>query len=432
MSLSFDPTATVRSTVIIEPYADPVEPIISARNVRKQFRTSSVKATSIKEQLIRRRGQHSEDFVAISDFSADISAGSTVGLIGPNGSGKSTMLKILSGILRPTSGKVTVKGRIASLLELGAGFNGELTGRENVYLNASLLGLSRIETDAAMDSIIEFSELAAFIDQPVKHYSSGMYVRLGFAVAIHVDPDVLLVDEVLAVGDEAFQRKCMEKIQEFQERGKTILFVSHSLSQVQELCTRAIVLHRGVIVDDTEPEGAIETLRRILGTDEPPKPVTVVPDHGIGFGRTFVTLPGGDEPVASIEHRSGFDLVTEIRVDDHWAALIEQVEVVAMGPQDFPCFAAVATKHQLPTGQGNWTVRFHFGAERTPIHAAVRVAVQVVDADGRSLAHTRSAQVHRIQDHLATGLMKLDYQTTTGLGEAAAAGVTAGNTGTQP
>ena len=157
-----------------------VKPIITARNVRKQFHTSAAAATSLKELIIRRRKEQTEDFVAISDFNAEILPGSTVGLIGPNGSGKSTMLKILSGILRPTSGQVTVDGRIASLLELGAGFNGELTGRENVYLNASLLGLSRIETDAAMDSIIDFSELEAFIDQPVKHYSSGMYVRLGF------------------------------------------------------------------------------------------------------------------------------------------------------------------------------------------------------------------------------------------------------------
>lgn len=405
--------ATTESTITPSdpPSPSSVRPIITATNVRKQFHTSAAAATSLKELIIRRRKQESEDFVAISDFNAEILPGSTVGLIGPNGSGKSTMLKILSGILRPTSGKVTVDGRIASLLELGAGFNGELTGRENVYLNASLLGLSRIETDAAMDSIIDFSELAAFIDQPVKHYSSGMYVRLGFAVAIHVDPDVLLVDEVLAVGDEAFQRKCMEKIQEFQEKGKTILFVSHSLSQVKELCTRAIVLNKGVIVDDAEPEGAIDTLRRILGTDEPPKPVTVVPDNGFSFQRTFVGANGGDEPVLRTENRVGFDVVTEMTVNDHWASVIDRVEVVAMGPQDFPFFSAIATRDQLPTRGGHWSVRFSFG-ERTPMRAAMRLAVQVVDETGKSLAHTRSAQLFRILDHPAPGLMMFNYDTT--------------------
>ena len=427
MSLSADPMPEA-GPADVSPAPGAVMPIISARNVRKQFRTSSVRATSLKEQIIRRRAEQSEDFVAISDFSADIMPGSTVGLIGPNGSGKSTMLKILSGILRPTSGKVTVEGRIASLLELGAGFNGELTGRENVYLNASLLGLSRLETDAAMESIIEFSELAEFIDQPVKHYSSGMYVRLGFAVAIHVDPDVLLVDEVLAVGDEAFQRKCMEKIQEFQENGKTILFVSHSLSQVQELCTRAIVLNKGVIVDDSEPEGAIETLRRIMGTDEPPKPLTLVPDGGIEFGRIFVSTPHGDRPVASIAPREDFDIVTEVRVDDHWASLIDRVEVMAVGPLDLQLFSATAYRNDLPADSGRWWMRFSFGA-RMPIRAVIRVSVQVFDRDGKTLAHTRSAQVHRIEDHLAPGLMLLDHQMTTGLDDAAPAGVTAVRTG---
>ncbi|MCW2493589.1 MAG: transporter related protein, partial [Frankiales bacterium] len=194
---------------------------ITAHEVSKRFASHTERATSIKERLVRRKAA-SVDFYALRDVSLEIAHGQSVGLIGANGSGKSTLLKVLAGILRPTEGTVEARGRIASLLELGAGFNGELSGRENIYLNASLLGLTRRETDKLYDSIVEFAELAEFIDNPVKHYSSGMYVRLGFSVAVHVDPDILLVDEVLAVGDEHFQRKCLNKIAEFQQAGKTI------------------------------------------------------------------------------------------------------------------------------------------------------------------------------------------------------------------
>src|SRR5205823_7500991 len=161
---------------------------------------------------------------------------STTGLIGPNGSGKSTLLRIVAGILRPTEGAVVTRGRIAALLELGAGFHPELTGRENVYLNASILGLSRKETESVFDSIVSFAELEDFIDTQVKFYSSGMFVRLGFAVAVHVDPQILLVDEVLAVGDEAFQRKCLDRIQQFQREGRTIVFVTHAADLVRQVC----------------------------------------------------------------------------------------------------------------------------------------------------------------------------------------------------
>ncbi len=405
--------STAKTRVVeYRPDGPPVdEPaVISAHNVRKVFRTHTAGATSLKERLIRRDITTTKDFVAIDSFSVDIAAGSTVGLIGPNGSGKSTMLKILSGILRPSSGTVTVRGRVASLLELGAGFNSELTGRENVYLNAALLGLSRHDTDRAMASIIEFSELENFIDEPVKHYSSGMYVRLGFSVAIHVDPDILLVDEVLAVGDEAFQRKCMDKIHEFQEQGRTILFVSHSLSQVQTLCTRAIVLNQGVVVDDGEPDGAIDTLRRILGTDEPAVPVTVVPDdNGFDFAGVYLTDAGGTEPVDRLDPMAAFDVVCELDLNEHWAALVDRVEVVAMGPQDFPLFFAGAEGDALPHTPGRWSVRFSFTADRTPMRIALRLAVQVMDATGRPLAHTRSPGVHRILDHPSTGMLQLPH-----------------------
>ncbi len=388
--------------------AEPGPTIIVAEQVRKQFRRHAERATSIKERLLRTRGEHVEDFIALDGVSLSIRAGETVGLIGPNGSGKSTLLKILSGILRPTSGTVTVNGRVASLLELGAGFNGELTGRENVFLNASLLGLSRLETEAAMDSIIDFSELAEFIDQPVKHYSSGMYVRLGFAVAIHVDPDVLLVDEVLAVGDEAFQRKCMDRILDFQEAGKTILFVSHSLGQVEELCSRAIVLNKGVVVDDTVPTAAILTLRHIMGTDVPPTPHSHTPDDGFTFGDVTVSESFEGPPVHQDVHsRDRFFVTTEFTVNDHWAATIAEVQLVGMGDHDYPLFRMTADRSVLPTTGGRW--RIHFEVRDLPsLFGHFRVGVQVTDGIGQPLAHTRSRLMYGFASGKGPTLLELD------------------------
>ena len=208
-----------------------------------------------------RSNQHKDDFWALRDIDLDITSGSTVGLIGPNGSGKSTLLKLIGGILQPTTGTVEHRGRLAALLELGAGFHPDLTGRENVFLNASILGLSQKQTEKFFDPIVDFSGIEPFIDTQVKFYSSGMYVRLAFAVAVHVDPDVLLVDEVLAVGDEPFQRKCMDRIREFQNDGRTIILVTHALDQVAELCDRAIVLEKGVVQVDGDPLQALRHLR---------------------------------------------------------------------------------------------------------------------------------------------------------------------------
>ncbi|WP_448062816.1 ABC transporter ATP-binding protein [Cellulomonas hominis] len=204
---------------------------------------------------------HKEDFWALRDIDLEIHAGSSIGLVGPNGSGKSTLLKVIGGILQPTTGSVKLRGRLAALLELGAGFHPDLTGRENVFLNASILGLSRQQTEKYFDAIIDFSGIEPFIDTQVKFYSSGMYVRLAFAVAVHVDPDILLVDEVLAVGDVPFQRKCMEKIRSFQHEGRTIVLVSHSLEQVADLCDRAVVLESGTVRADGEPRESLRTLR---------------------------------------------------------------------------------------------------------------------------------------------------------------------------
>ncbi len=238
--------------------------VVRVSNVSKRFVIR--KDNSLKERLVAfgRGREHREEFWALKDVDLTMVAGQTVALIGHNGSGKSTLLKVIGGIIDPTSGSVSRRGRIAALLELGAGFHPDLTGRENVYLNASILGLTREQTEERFDEILSFSGIGDFIDTQVKFYSSGMYVRLAFAVAVHTDPDLLLVDEVLAVGDEAFQRKCLDKIRSFQEEGRTIILVTHNLNQVTELADRAVLLNRGKVVYDGEPGGAVTEFRNIL------------------------------------------------------------------------------------------------------------------------------------------------------------------------
>ena len=232
---------------------------ITFAQVSKQFSLHE-RARSFQEVLVgffggglngRRRGEVPDAlrgrFWALQDVTFEVGKGETVGLIGPNGTGKSTVLKMIAGIIEPDSGRVEVHGRVGALLELGAGFHPDLSGRENIYLNGSVLGLRRVEIESKLDDIIAFAELERFVDMPVKHYSSGMQMRLGFAIAAHIDPDILLVDEVLAVGDEAFQKKCIERIEEFEMEGCTILFVSHNLQLVQHICDKALWLEGGQV-----------------------------------------------------------------------------------------------------------------------------------------------------------------------------------------
>jgi ABC-2 type transport system ATP-binding protein len=243
-------------------------PVIQVTDVSKKFVIRKDK--SLKERLVnsRRSRAHAEEFWALRDINLEIDSGHTIGLIGGNGSGKSTLLKIIGGILTPTTGYVARRGRLAALLELGAGFHGDLTGRENVYLNASILGLSRAQTDQYFSSIVDFSGIEPFIDTQVKFYSSGMYVRLAFAVAIHVDPEILLVDEVLAVGDEPFQRKCLDRIKQFQQDGRTIILVTHSLEQVRQMCDRVVLLNAGKMIVDGSPAEAVRHFRETNSSAE--------------------------------------------------------------------------------------------------------------------------------------------------------------------
>jgi ABC-type polysaccharide/polyol phosphate transport system ATPase subunit len=218
---------------------------IEVEHVSKRFRLYRDRNQSLKATLLRRGRATFDAFQALDDVSVSIKQGETFGFIGENGSGKSTLLKCIARILEPDAGRIAVTGKVSALLELGAGFHPELSGRENVYLNGSILGLSRRQLDQRFDDIVDFADLAQFIDSPVKNYSSGMYVRLGFSVAINVDPDVLLVDEVLAVGDESFQRRCGEKFAELRQSGKTIVIVSHGLASIRTMCDRAMWLDHG-------------------------------------------------------------------------------------------------------------------------------------------------------------------------------------------
>jgi len=352
--------------------------VIEARGVSKRFLTHSSKATQLKERFVKGRGGTSEEFWALRDVDVLVGEGETVGLIGPNGAGKSTLLKVLAGILRPTSGEVEVQGRIASLLELGAGFNGELTGRENVYLNAALLGLTRREVDGLLDAIVDFSEQAPRIDDPVKHYSSGEYVKLAFSIAVHVDPDVLLVDEVLAVGDEAFARKCLAKIAEFQQAGKTILFVTHSLDLVTELCTRGIVVDHGRVQYDGDPAFAVGTLRKILGTDRPVRePAAPVEMGGVVVHSATPALTQGGQKRLRFSAGEPFHLRVECEVLPGHEVYPGEVGVVVMGAGDIPVWSMRTPRSAgLPAVPGRYVVEFAVDAV-PPLNGAFIVGVQV-------------------------------------------------------
>ncbi|WP_029008244.1 ABC transporter ATP-binding protein [Azospirillum halopraeferens] len=218
----------------------------------------------LRQRFARDGARHYKEVVALDGLDFEVRRGETVGVVGRNGSGKSTLLQILSGTLRPTAGRAEIHGRVSALLELGAGFNGDFTGRENVYMNAAIIGLTREEIDARIERIIAFADIGDFIDQPVRVYSSGMYIRLAFSLAISVDPDILIVDEALAVGDEAFQAKCFARIKEFQKQGGTLLFVSHDAGAVLQFCNRALLLDSGRLILSGKPKTVITQYQRLL------------------------------------------------------------------------------------------------------------------------------------------------------------------------
>ena len=238
---------------------------ITIKNMSKDFIIYADKANTLKERIVRFSNNKKEVRHILKNINLEIKKGETVALIGVNGSGKSTLLKLITKIIYPTSGSIKVKGKLASLLELGAGFHPDFSGRENIYFNASIFGLTKAEIDSRLDDIIAFSELGSFIDTPVRTYSSGMYMRLAFSVAINVDADIILIDEILAVGDQRFQEKCMNKMQELKKMGKTMVFVSHSKEAVEFLCDRAVWINNGEIQKDGKTKEVLAEYIKVCG-----------------------------------------------------------------------------------------------------------------------------------------------------------------------
>jgi ABC-2 type transport system ATP-binding protein len=235
--------------------------MIRADHVSKEFKMRYHRTIKQITIAAMRRQQISDSFLAVNDVSFEIEQGESVGLMGLNGSGKSTLLKLINGVMRPDAGQVLTRGRIAGLIATGAGFHPQLTGRENVFLNAAILGMTEAETKAKFDQIIDFADIGKFLDTPVGHYSSGMFSRLGFAVAVHTDSDIFLIDEVLAVGDKPFKRKCMAKMQEIREEGRTLVYVSHAAGSVRKMCDRVLVLEKGVLGFDGPVDEGIRYLK---------------------------------------------------------------------------------------------------------------------------------------------------------------------------
>jgi ABC-type polysaccharide/polyol phosphate transport system ATPase subunit len=264
--------------------------------VSRRFRVYPKEARTLKELIVSRGRGRGEDVWALSGVSVHAQPGDAVGLVGRNGSGKTTLLKLIAGIIKPTQGRVEVGGRVASLLELGAGFHPEFTGRENIFLNGALLGLSRAQIRERLDEIVDFAGIGHYVDLPVRTYSAGMYMRLGFAVAAHVDADVLLLDEIFAVGDEEFQRKCFGRISQFKQSGGTIVFVSHDAAAVERLCERAVLLHSGTVEFDGPTHEAILRYRSHLARDrDPEERASGLTEWGSGDARIAeVTLQGAD------------------------------------------------------------------------------------------------------------------------------------------
>jgi ABC-2 type transport system ATP-binding protein len=285
--------------------------VIDVENVSKQFKIHHERHQSLKERILHPKSGSTEVFDALSAISFKVSDGETVGIVGHNGSGKSTLLKTICGVLQPTVGEIRLRGSLAALLELGAGFQTELSGRDNVYLYGAMLGFSRKMVDTIFDEIVAFSELEQFIDTQVKFYSSGMYVRLAFAVAVNVDPDILVVDEVLAVGDERFQAKCIDRIRRFQEEGRSILLVTHNADQVRQICDRAIVLDAGQLIADGPVQESLRIFREhLLGTAF---------EHDHSGAQTSVTIDAIVTPSGSFDVRSGAGMHFDVEITSQTA-----------------------------------------------------------------------------------------------------------------
>ncbi len=392
---------------------------IQLRGLRKRFRKFTTRGqyttlkTSLIGQLFGRETSKPRWVQVLDGIDLDVPRGHAVGVIGRNGSGKSTMLKLVAGILKPDAGTVRVEGRISPLIELGAGFHPEFSGRENIYLNGIVLGMSRTQIDERYDAIVDFAELRDSIDDPVRTYSSGMYMRLGFSIAVHAEPDILLVDEILAVGDQSFSKKCEQWLADFLGLGKTILLVSHSLGQVQRWGREVVWLDQGQIRSRGAPREVIQEYVESTGPETAPTRVRVAPAD--------VALEGAAKleaiRLASVSGggRGRFRFGDPVPVDIHYVVAREipglAIEIAIRRADGLSCYqtTTAAAGIAAPSGVGSQRVRCRF-RRMTLLDAAYTVDVAILAADGSTIDHRIGGAAFSIESHLAdTGVSRLGH-----------------------
>lgn len=379
---------------------------IRVDHVSRRFKLASERRATLKEALIRRdRPRHSE-IMAVNNVSFSVSPGDAIGLIGRNGSGKSTLLKMLAGIVPPHEGSIEMGGSVAAMLELGAGFHPDFTGRENVFMSGAIHGLTENDTRRRLDEIISFAELEQFIDMPVRTYSSGMQMRLAFAVAAHVDPDIMLLDEVLAVGDEAFQRKCLSRIYSFRRGGGTLVFVSHDAAAIEHICNRVILLDKGVVQDDGDPVQVMERYHRLLAEDtstgsdslddrgarrEREEGTVISQGSSVGWG-TFdaiirsVRLTSRGEPVTSLV--SGDPLLIELVLDCPARLATPNIGVSIDTPDGVRAFGTNTRLAEFSVDYVSGVTTVAFDVPNLPFHEGVfEITVAVTSQDENTVYH---------------------------------------------
>ena len=362
---------------------------IAAKHASRQFKVYPHESRRLKDVIVARGRSRPAQVTALNDVSFRVEPGSAVGLVGRNGSGKTTLLRLLSGIIKPTSGSVEVGGRIGSLLELGAGFHPDLSGRENVFLNGSIHGLKRAYVREQFDEIVAFAGLEEFIDLPVRTYSSGMYMRLGFAIAAHIDADVLLLDEVFAVGDEQFQRKCFGKIFEFKQRGGTIVFVSHDAAAVERLCDRAVLLRKGNVEFDGPTHDAIVRYRQLLaGEIDPAERGAGLKEWGSGEARLErIELVGPDgEP--RTQFLAGERLALRLRIEVARSLPPPRVSVEIRDSSGLLVSGSGISARELGWEEGTTPLVARFEVDQLPLaDGRFHVRLGLTDDDGEQLYH---------------------------------------------